>query len=248
MSTKCTVYIDEAGDLGIGRGTQWFVLAAVIINKNAEAHAISVLKTIKKDLNLDNIHFRKLRNFEQRAYVVNKICDSDFQYINIILDTSKLDINKLKATRNTLTEKPSVILYNHACRYLIERVSWLLRDTDRIGEIVLSSRGTSRDTELIDYINKLLTYPGNEIANQFSNICSKTAESWDMLQLADICATSMFYYHEINTYGFLLPCHAKKLRKFLYQRNGSVDKYGIKYYSDEMKPSQNYFSDHMVCK
>ncbi len=248
MSTKCTVYIDEAGDLGIGRGTQWFVLTAVIINKNVEAHARSVLKTVKKDLNLDNIHFRKLRNFEQRAYVVNKICDSDFQYINIILNTSKLDINKLKATRNALTEKPSVILYNHACRYLIERVSWLLRDTNRIGEIVLSSRGTSRDTELIDYINKLLTYPGNEIADQFSKICSKTAESWDMLQLADICATSMFYCHEINTYGFLLPCHAIKLRKFLYQRNGLVDKYGIKYYSDEMKPNQNYFSDHMVCK
>ncbi len=55
MSTKCTVYIDEAGDLGIGRGTQWFVLAAVIINKNAEAHARSVLKTIKKDLKYESI-------------------------------------------------------------------------------------------------------------------------------------------------------------------------------------------------
>ena len=30
MSEKCTVYIDEAGDLGIGRGTHWFVLTAVI--------------------------------------------------------------------------------------------------------------------------------------------------------------------------------------------------------------------------
>lgn len=248
MPAKCTVYIDEAGDLGINRGTQWFVLTAVIINKDSESHMRNILKAIKKDLNLDNIHFRKLRNFEQRAYVVSKICDSDFDYINIILDTSKLNLHKLKTSRSTLTEKPSVILYNHACRYLIERTSWLLRDTDRTGEIILSSRGTSRDTELIDYINKLLTYPGNEIANQFSKICSKTAESWDMLQLADICATSMFYYHEINTYGFLLPCHTMKLRQFLYQRNGSVDKYGIKYYSDEMKPNQNYFSDHMVCK
>lgn len=249
MSQDCTVYIDEAGDLGIGRGTQWFVLTAVIINKESEPYIRNILKSIKRDLNLDNIHFRKLRNFEQRSYVINKICDSQFEYINIILDTSKLDINKLKAGRNTFTEKPSVILYNYACRYLIERVSWLLRDTNRKGEIVLSSRGTARDAELIDYINdKLLNYSGNEIANQFSKIYSRTAESWDMLQLADICATSMFYYHEINTYGFLLPCHAMKLRKFLYQRNGSVDKYGIKYYSDEMRPDQQYFSDHMVCR
>lgn len=249
MSTNCTVYIDEAGDLGINRGTQWFVLTAVIINKDAESHMRSVLKAVKKDLNLDNIHFRKLRNFEQRAYVINKICNSEFEYINIILDTSKLDINKLKASRSSFTEKPSVILYNHACRYLIERVSWLLRDTHRTGEIVLSSRGTSRDAELIDYINdKLLSYSENEISNQFSRIYSKTAESWDMLQLADICATSMFYYHEINTYGFLLPCHAMKLRKYLYQRSGSIDKYGIKYYSDEMKPDKKYFRDHMICK
>lgn len=249
MSTKCTVYIDEAGDLGINRGTQWFVLTAVIINKDAEPHMRDVLKTIKKDLNLDNIHFRKLRNFEQRAYVVNKICSADFTYINIILDTSKLDISKLKASRSAFTEKPSVILYNHACRYLIERVSWLLRDSDRTGEIVLSSRGTSRDAELINYINdKLLNYSGNEISNQFSGTCSKSAESWDMLQLADICATSMFYYHEINAYGFLLPCYAMKLRRFLYQRNGSIDKYGIKYYADEMKPAGEYFASRMICK
>lgn len=29
----CTVYIDEAGDLGCNRGTQWFVLSAVIVDK-----------------------------------------------------------------------------------------------------------------------------------------------------------------------------------------------------------------------
>ena len=33
---KCTVYIDEAGDLGIGRGTQWFVITAVIVPKESE--------------------------------------------------------------------------------------------------------------------------------------------------------------------------------------------------------------------
>lgn len=249
MSTKCTVYIDEAGDLGINRGTRWFILTAVIINKENEPLIRNTLQAIKKELNLDNIHFRKLRNFEQRAYVINKICNSKFEYVNIVLDTSKLDINKLKAKRENFTEKPSVILYNHACRYLIERVSWLLRDTDRIGEIVLSGRGTSRDAELIEYINsKLLHYSGNKISNQFSAICSKPAESWDMLQLADICATSMFYYHEVNSYGFLIPCYTYKLRKLLYQRNGAIGKYGVKYYSEEMKPDSTYFLNHMICK
>lgn len=160
-----------------------------------------------------------------------------------------MDIARLKSNRESLSEKPSVLLYNHACRYLIERVSWLLRDTDRVGDIVLSSRGTSRDSELIDYINnKLLHYSQNKIANRFTNISSKSADSWDMLQLADICATSMFYYHEVNSYGFVLPCYTYKLKKFLYQRNGTISKYGMKYYNDNMKPDNTYFSKHMICK
>lgn len=249
MSSKCTVYIDEAGDLGINRGTRWFVLTAVIVNKESEVQIRSTLKSIKTTLNLNSIHFRKLRNFEQKAYVVNKLCRADFEYINIITDTSKLDIAKLKSNKSVLTEKPGIILYNHTCRYLIERISWMLRDTGRTGEIILSARGTSRDAELIDYIrDKLLNYPNNEISDQFSGICSKAAESWDMLQLADICATSMFYYHEINSYGFLLPCFAAKLKSHLYQRNGSTDKYGIKYYSEDMRPDNTYFTDNMVCK
>lgn len=249
MSTECTVYIDEAGDLGIGRGTQWFVLTAVIINKNEENQIRNIMKSIKHQLNISNIHFRKLRNFEQRAFVTNKLSEANFEYINVIIDTTKLDISKLTANRTQLTDKPSVILYNYACRYLIERVSWLLRDTNRTGEIVLSARGTSRDSELIDYINtKLIHYPGNEISNRFTQISSKSADSWDMLQLADVCATSMFYYHEINAYGFVLPCFTYKLRKSIYSRNGVIIKYGIKYYTDNMQPSINYFTDHMICK
>lgn len=31
--SDCTVYIDEAGDLGYQRGTRWFVLSAVIVEK-----------------------------------------------------------------------------------------------------------------------------------------------------------------------------------------------------------------------
>lgn len=249
MSKECAIYIDEAGDLGINRGTRWFVLTAVIVNKESEASIRNILKSVKKDLNLDNIHFRKLRNFEQRAFVVNKLSAANFEYVNVILDTTKLSIDKLKAGRDSFTEKPSVILYNHACRYLIERVSWLLRDTDRTGKIVLSARGTSRDSELINYLNdKLFHYAGNEISDRFSGISSKSADSWDMLQLADICATSMFYYHEINTYGFVLPCFTYKLKKFLYRHNGNILKYGIKYYIDDMKPDNSYFTEHMICK
>lgn len=243
--TMCNVYIDEAGDLGIGKGTNWFILTGVVVDESDEPAIRKTIAEIKTKLNLQTLHFRELRNFDQKCYVVDKLAQHNFQIINIILDTTKLHL-----VCNNAKDKPSIVSYNYACRYLVERASWLLRDTNRVGKIVLSSRGTSRDNELIDYIkDKLLPYSYNKIAaNVFTKVVSKQANSWDMLQLADICATSMFYAYELNKYEILTPCFAARLRKHFYTRNSALISYGIKYYSDEMTVPQNYFTSHAICK
>lgn len=244
MGKDCTIYIDEAGDLGINRGTRWFVLSAVIVDKDKEAIVRQKIKNIKSELNLNEIHFRNLRNYEQKCYVVSSLNDCDFDLVNIVVDTTKITLNKTERNGS-----PSIVSYNYCCRLLIERVSWLLRDTDRVGDIVLSSRGTSRDGELIEYIGeKLLKYDFNEVSNRFKTIKAKTAAQWDLLQLADICATSIFNYYEPNRYGFITPCYSYRLKTHVYQRNGNTDSYGMKYYSAEMKPDKAYFTEKMICK
>ena len=92
MENTCTVYIDEAGDLGVNRGTQWFILTAVIVNSDDEIRLREIIKSIKTKLNIQNIHFRQLRRFEQRSYVVNELSKGNFEYINIILDLSPIHI------------------------------------------------------------------------------------------------------------------------------------------------------------
>ena len=124
MCTKCSVYIDEAGDLGIRRGTQWFVLSAVIINADDEPEMRNIITSIKQRLNIHDIHFRNLRNFDQKSYVVNELANGKFELVNVIIDTSQLNIRC-----NNPSDNPSIVTYNFACRLLIERVSWLLRDT-----------------------------------------------------------------------------------------------------------------------
>ena len=69
-----------------------------------------------------------------------------------------------------------------------------------------------------------------------------------MLQLADVCATSMFKAYEINSYGFVTPCHMSNLKNKLYTYNGSFDKYGLKFYKEEMKPDTTYFDNHRLCQ
>lgn len=244
MTEKCTVYIDEAGDLGINRGTKWFILSAIVVNKNNENVIRQKIRSLKNELNLNEIHFRKLRNYEQKCYVSSVLNECKFELVNVIVDTDKITLN-----RTDRNGAPSIVSYNYACRLLLERVSWLLRDTDRVGDIVLSSRGTSRDGELIDYIKeKLLNYESNEVSNTFNTITSKTAAQWDLLQLADVCATAVFHYHEPNSYGFITPCYCYRLKSHVYTRNGNTDSYGMKYYSSEMKPDKNYFLNRMICK
>lgn len=204
MNKECTVYIDEAGDLGINRGTQWFVLSAIIINKDVEPFIRQKIATIKSKLNLKEIHFRNLKNFKQKCYVVSQLSTCEFELINVIVDTTKLKLNKTDKNGS-----PSIVSYNYCCRLLLERVSWLLRDTEQIGDIVLSSRGTSRDNELIEYIKgKLLNYNFNEVENCFNKIKAKSAAEWDLLQLADVVSLQYSIIMKLTYMDLLLHVFA----------------------------------------
>ena len=235
-----TVYIDEAGDLGINRGTQWFVLSAVIVEKSSELQLRSKLATIKTRLNVQQIHLRKITDFLKRALIVRELNDEDFTYMNVLVDTSKFDVTKIPN---------SAVAYNYVCKYLLQRVSWFLEAKGKTADVVLSARGTSRDGELIQYIkDKLLPYPGNSInGSLFNKISAKSAGSWDLLQLADVCATTMFLTYEVNGYGFTTPCFSTAMQDHLYRKNNKVDSYGIKFFTSEMKPDIEMLRNTRIC-
>lgn len=238
--SDCTVYIDEAGDLGIGRGTQWFVLSAVIVEKSNEPQIRLKMNEIRNRLNVKEIHLRKIQDFYKRGLIVRELNQTDFTYMNILVDTNKFDATKIPSP---------IIAYNYVCKYLLQRVSWFLEEQGKIGDVVLSARGTARDGELIQYIKeKLLPYSGNNIdATVFDKITAKTAATWDMLQLADVCATTMFLTYEVNGYGFSTPCYSSAMASHLYSKNNKVDSYGIKFFSAAMKPNIDELRRSRVC-
>ena len=237
---ETNVYIDEAGDLGIRKGTRWFVLSAVIVDKSEEANIRNIMNRIKTMLNVHEIHLRKIQDYYKRALVVHELNEANFTYINVIVDTNKFDQAKIPT---------SIIAYNYICKYLLQRVSWYLESTNRVGNIVLSARGTSRDGELIQYIqDKLLPYPNNSInASVFNKISAKTAASWNLLQLADVCATTTFLGHEKNGWGYTTPCYSYVLYSHLYNNNNRIDSYGIKYFTEDMKPQKDELKCLRVC-
>lgn len=238
--SNCTVYIDEAGDLGVGRGTRWFVLSAVIVDKQDESKIRATLNSVKTRLNVNGIHLRKIADYYRRAYIVREISGENFTYVNVIADTNKFDRTKISS---------SEVAYNYLCRMLLERVSWCLRDTGRTADVVLSARGTKRDGELIEYIKeKLIPYSGNQIvSNTFEKICAKQAAQWDLLQLADICATTMFLAYQVNGWGFCTPCFSRVLQTHLYRYHDRVESYGIKYFTPDMKPGVDELKEYWMC-
>ena len=238
--SNCTVYIDESGDLGINRGTQWFVLSAVVVDKSDEPNIRAKINLIRSQLNIKEIHLKKIQNFNKRALVVRELNSEQFTYMNVLVDTSKFDPTKIPTAD---------IAYNYVCKYLLQRVSWFMESTGRVGDIVLSARGTSRDNDLIAYINdKLLPYPTNGINKSvFEKVTAKPAATWDLLQLADVCATTMFLTYQINDFGFCTPCFSLAMQIHLYRKNNKVDSYGIKFFAPNMKPDIATLQSKRIC-
>lgn len=69
----CTVYIDEAGDLGHNRGTQWFILSAVIVDKKDEPSIRNTIARLKSDLNVNEIHIRKNKRISTQSIYRKRI-------------------------------------------------------------------------------------------------------------------------------------------------------------------------------
>ena len=186
---NCTLYIDESGDLGANRGTRWFVLSGVIVNNEDEPQIRQVLSAVKSKFNLKTIHWRNLSDFFKRVYIVSQLSDCRFTYINVLFDTDQYDETKISS---------GDYVYNFMCRLLLERASWFVDDEKRKANIVLSSRGTSKDAELVSYIeDKLFTYTWNDIKNVFEKVSAKPASSWESY----ICVKVILRVTESNTTG-----------------------------------------------
>ena len=240
MRADYTVYVDEAGDLGINRGTQWFVLTAVIVKKSDEPVIRKQIAQVREKLNICEIHFRKVTDFFKRAYIVRELSGLPFAFINILVDTAKFDSERIPSP---------LIAYNYMCKYLLQRVSMYLGNRSGVADIILSARGTARDGELIEYIKqKLLPFPFNEIPSErFNKITAMAAASRDLLQLADMCATSMFLSNEINGLGFSAPCFMEMLSGHLFRQNGILYGYGVKFFQRCMMPDRELLNQTKVC-
>jgi len=210
---KYNVYIDESGDEGIQRGSNYFILTGIVIEKNKDLENAKIVDEIKTKLGLsvkEQLHWNKIKGKTKKDMIMNKISKLDIDIINVVIDTRKIKFI------------PSSKLYYKFSVYLYERIIWLMESKNGTADISISSRGNLNKKDILDYINN----SGIKNITRINNFKIIPNQNKRFLQLADCCTSALgqaLKYKDDVHYSYI-----KKISKKYYSYNGKYEGYGFK--------------------
>lgn len=243
-SPSFRVYIDESGDEGFlfrpdGSGSsRWFVISALVIRKCNDLKLVSSFKEIRQLLRKPvnaSLHFSELRH-EQKVPYLKKLAELPIRSVNVA-------IHKPSINEPEKFQSEKYRLYRYATRLLLERVSWLCRDSrdmsegDGSAEIVFSNRSNMSYEDIRDYLRLLLEKSGEDGVDAVQvlksviipeNIRSVEHSKLAGLQAVDAIASGFHMALKRNIYGETESAYIQILRKSVYAHKGTCFGYGIK--------------------
>jgi len=245
MTASFRVYIDEAGDegfkfrknLSVQSSSDWFVLGAFVTRKETDLETVKVIDDVRKEFSLvpkKHVHWRDLKH-PQKVRYCQLITGQRARVIIVCVHKPSL----LKP--ETFQERYN--LYFYTVRYLLERISWLVRDHhdplkysgDGTTEIVFSNRQGMSYEEMKEYLRLLerQRQTGSDIRVDLERlplrkITTLTPGRCMGLQLADAAAGAVFNALERDKYGNTEPRYVQELSPIIYRYRQKINGYGIK--------------------
>lgn len=242
-------YVDESGDEGFTfkdpperASSEWFVISAVV----ARAETLPrVARKVKAAFDIvegarqgAQAHFSRLPH-EARTALVHEISRLPIRVVSIC-------VNK-RAMAEDHTLRGNRRLYFYACRFLMERVSWISRDYKKHGT------GDGR-CKLTFSRCKNLSY--EEMTQYFQRLKSQnTTVSWDnldtdgikvqthgesiWLKSADAVASGIAKAIELDRFGFCEDRFALAMKPITYSYNKRFISYGLKFFPQVPTPENN---------
>ncbi len=134
------VYIDESGDEGIRKGSKYFILTAIIVDKDKDLETAKSVDKIKQNLEMSikqQLHWKLLKGLPNKNMIMEIVGGLDLTIINVIVDTKSIKFI------------PSSNIYNHFSGYLYERICWVMDENNGVANINISSRGNLSKKNLI---------------------------------------------------------------------------------------------------
>lgn len=233
-----TAYIEEAGDEGIERGSRWFIVAAVIVEKSKDLEISRCIDEIKQTFKLQPlagpIHWRNIKHLSIRKGIIDCVTKQDLTIVYILCDTYDQQI-----INSTLKGKGR--LYFYLARRLLERISWFGSDLKDTVDLVFANRSNMSYPELKEYLEGVCQEPGCQIKSSVINLANAkcyNADQFKLLQVADICVSACFNALEVDQYGYCEERYLLKLWDKIYRRNGNLFSYGFKFLPSDLHLSQ----------
>lgn len=223
------VYIDESGDEGIRRGSKYFILTAILVEKSKDLEVAKTVDKIKENLEINiktQLHWNTIKGYPNKLMIMQNVSNTDITIINIVIDTSKINF----ITTNEI--------YNHFSGYLYERICWFVRDKNAVANINISSRGENLTKKnLIDFLKKnngkfRIDYSRIKSIKIYPNSQKK------LLQLADCCCSALgqaLKYNDEKHHNYITY-----LKKKLYMYKRKYVGYGLKYVPSNIDYSKEF--------
>lgn len=240
------VYVDESGEEGFvfnadGTGSsRWLVLSAVVVRTMKDSEIPRLMEKVRQTLGRapkQPLHFCRL-NHQQRLPWLREIAAAPLKTVSVLTCKPAIDEPEKFQTQKHL-------LYRYACRFLLERVSWLCRDNrrkdegDGQAEIIFSNRSQMSYDELRNYLRHLKHKSDEmDVRIDWSVINPKLVsavahEQLAGLQVADAVASGLFAAVNLNKYGDVEDKYAKILWPTFYRHKATFLGYGLKFWPDD---------------
>jgi len=253
MTASFVAYIDESGDEGFKfrmnladqKSSDWFVLAAFVTRKMTDLETVKTIDSVRCEFGLaprKHIHWKNLKHPQKVRYAQ-------------IVATLQARLMAICVHKPSLLEpekfQERYRLYFYAVRYLLERISWLVRGShnparwggDGTVELVFSNRQGMSYEEMRDYLRRLKKQQeaGQNIQIHFDGVpidklSSRTPGKSMGLQLADATAGAFFNALERDRFGNTEPRYLQIMVPVLYRHEGTLHGYGIKIVPREAIP------------
>lgn len=248
MAASFTAYIDESGDEGFvflpgeKGSSRWLVLSAVVFRKAKDLEAVRVMREVRTLLGKDPkkaLHFREMKH-EHRVPYVRALATAPMRTVSVL-------IHKPSITEPEKFQNEAFRLYRYATRLLVERVSWLCRDTrkdnegDGSCELIFSNRSAMSYEELRNYLLHLKDKPGIDARIDWNAIRPPQVRAVNHdqlagLQIADAVASSLFFAVNLTQYSEVEGRYFRMLRPTIYRhaKTGELG-YGLKFWPGSLE-------------
>ena len=222
------VYIDESGDEGLHRGSKYFILTAVLVEKDKDIGISKCVDIIKENVEISiksQLHWKLIKGYPNKLMIMSAIGEMNITIINIIIDTNKIKFIK------------SDEIYNHFSGYLYERICWFVRDRNAIANINISSRGNLSKEKLLNFINS----NGDKFKidrSKIKQIKIYPNSQKKLLQLADCCCSALGQALKYN--DNIHKKYISYIQPKFYSYNGKYLGYGLKYVPGNIEYSKEF--------